>query len=145
MAKNTGDIKEGRTMSRPKHAHGHSTSIIVPSATIVERLQNEAMQTGRQCPRCRYWNLQHRKMCKRCGKRIRPSATQLRQIMSEEQLQELRTETKRLKKSRREARRKLRALNLRKQPFAGTFGAASPMRRIDPKTGKVIDGSKPEG
>jgi hypothetical protein len=39
-----------------------------------EQLQAEA--TGNQCRKCGYWNLRHRRMCKRCGKRVRPSARQ---------------------------------------------------------------------
>lgn len=40
----------------------------------------EARQNGGcQCPKCRTWNLQHRKVCVRCGKRLKPSATMIRQ------------------------------------------------------------------
>jgi hypothetical protein len=41
-----------------------------------EQLQAEA--TSNQCRKCGYWNPRRRRMCKRCGKRVRPSARQER-------------------------------------------------------------------
>jgi uncharacterized Zn finger protein (UPF0148 family) len=46
---------------------------ITPKVTAEDRLMNEARDTGNQCPRCGYWNLRHRHMCRRCGKRVRQS------------------------------------------------------------------------
>ena len=46
--------------------------------TPEKRLEAEARQEGRQC-KCGYWNMAHRKMCKRCGKRVAPSATMIRE------------------------------------------------------------------
>lgn len=42
------------------------------------RLERAARAMGSECRRCGYWNLRYRRMCKRCGKRVRPSARQER-------------------------------------------------------------------
>jgi uncharacterized OB-fold protein len=52
---------------------GHGMRILTPSVTAKDRLENEAERMGNQCPRCRYWNLPRRKICRRCGKRVRPT------------------------------------------------------------------------
>jgi uncharacterized OB-fold protein len=46
---------------------------ITPKVTAEDRLMNEARDRGYQCPKCGYWNLRHRHMCKRCGIRVRQS------------------------------------------------------------------------
>lgn len=40
----------------------------------------EARQNGGcMCPKCQTWNLKHRRVCVRCGKRLKPSATMIKQ------------------------------------------------------------------
>lgn len=40
----------------------------------------EARQNGgTMCPKCKTWNLKHRKKCVRCDKRLKPSATMIKQ------------------------------------------------------------------
>jgi len=52
--------------------------INTPRVTFADRLENEARDRGWQCSngRCRYWNLAHRRLCKRCGNRGRSTPTQ---------------------------------------------------------------------
>jgi uncharacterized OB-fold protein len=50
-----------------------------PGSPIVDsRLDREARANGWQCQRsrCGYFNLPHRRLCKKCGKRGRPTPTQ---------------------------------------------------------------------
>ena len=48
------------------------TQIYTPWKTKADVIKNEARDTGHQCPKCKVMNLKHRKVCFRCGKRIKP-------------------------------------------------------------------------
>lgn len=48
--------------------------------TTAAAVEAEARQNGgTMCPKCRTWNLKHRKKCARCDKRLKPSATMIKQ------------------------------------------------------------------
>jgi hypothetical protein len=86
--------------------------------TTAAAIQAEARQDGgTQCPKCKTWNLKHRRMCAKCGKRVKPSASMIKQ------------EAERIASAAPDARSVGRAVEVDGRKFVITKGKANDDRR----------------